>query len=996
MSHPMLRFVLIVLGRGALQGRRAVWLVLLALGIGSHAAAVPVPGSSEHLPTPDSPTGFRADGNGWYPAATPPLQWWDGQPTMVTNPAAGKVWRAPKRIPGYANREPKNILWKVRLPSWGEAQPLVVGKRVIVLGDPDLVICYDAETGKECWRDRVELLNLPTLGGDRRGLDPAPADADKRQTIWELARAASYLQRNIRSSNPQEAIALARKAAATWNEWKAVIAANDTGFMPVADQIQAALNTLMDPANASAAATEFAGGKRDPFAAAQGDWSRLIKAYAAPIPAVTKGLGLSADLPNNCGAVMATPASDGKVVVSVFGYGQVVCHDVTTGKRLWAWRDTVGLEAAAGDRIPSPRIWKNLVFVRSYGGTEMLGIRLADGQVVWETDLNGSKAPGQGNKVFGNYASPLLVHLTDTKGGRQPVLLTNLGLALRPTDGAIISSALFPAFNDKSASMNLLPGGRLLVVESGCGTCGAVSKTILYQLRLDASGAVVSTPVPPTRDYTHGERIPFLSVKPGQPGYLTPDQQMDQHWPNYFHGESLAVGDRFICGDRNITTLEGLHRWGRGPTEGYFVGPEMAPVIAGAYLISGLSGDKQGLRGQAAIVAPMRVWDVNGPLPFVVSEHNLVGDVDLPSDPIWERYLKPAGYELARNIGHDHGIFGFFGNRLGGVVPQGEKLYFQSMTHLYCVGPAVKGTPRDDPRVVDTIRRETSVDGLATYLSNPSAAYRYEGFLRLRDLGGVTAAMTNQFARLIAQDPYEEIRAMAVEAMEAVQPGSGLAVWFSDLMSFLAMSGNAFELEERGYSLEKSRHAATLRVLGEKADKVFTARIATATPVMRQNLLAIAAQAGVCGPQLKEACLAVMRDGKRGREGADQSVFDAIDVLMHAGAVKANAEAVTSALRVQTTGWMRHEMHRNNPGLERVLGTVDVLMDEGVVTPELVDILGNLLASSAEDAKRFFPVIARIQRMGKPAGNLAPKLETLKTGDPRLGAAVDYALARIR
>jgi hypothetical protein len=91
------------------------------------------------------------------------------------------------------------------LPGWGESQPLVIGRRVVVLNEPDLVVCYDANTGKELWRDRVELMTLPLLGADHRTLEPAPADAAKRQVVWELARASAYLHRNVRGATGQRA-----------------------------------------------------------------------------------------------------------------------------------------------------------------------------------------------------------------------------------------------------------------------------------------------------------------------------------------------------------------------------------------------------------------------------------------------------------------------------------------------------------------------------------------------------------------------------------------------------------------------------------------------------------------------------------------------------------------------------------------------------------------------------------------------------------------------
>jgi hypothetical protein len=71
-----------------------------------------------------------------------------------------------------------------------------------VLNEPDLVVCYDADTGKELWRDRVELMMLPVLAADltarlvraARGLHLIPpfgkrGYADAAQLV-RLARAA--------------------------------------------------------------------------------------------------------------------------------------------------------------------------------------------------------------------------------------------------------------------------------------------------------------------------------------------------------------------------------------------------------------------------------------------------------------------------------------------------------------------------------------------------------------------------------------------------------------------------------------------------------------------------------------------------------------------------------------------------------------------------------------------------------------------------------------
>ncbi len=953
-------------------------LTSLLSAVSVHGAEPLRHGAADFVPSRQNPIGFRADNNAWYPAATPPLEWWDGRPAMVDGTTLKDGRPVPIRMLGYADQQPKNILWKTRLPSWGEAQPLVVGSRVIVLGEPDLVLCYDAHTGKELWRDRVELMNLPVLGKDRRTLEPAPADAAKRQVVWELARASAYLHRNIRSTDTAEAATMATKAAATWGEWKKLLAANDPRFTHVAD-------------HAIAAANEFAAGKKTAFNAIRGDWALLTSQYQTPIPSIPLGQGLQRDLPNNVGSVLSTPVSDGQAVISVFGYGQVACHDLATGKRLWAWRDALGPVTPGGDQVPSPRLWQDIALVRSYAGTELLGIRTSDGSVAWEADLNGPLPPGQGNKFCGNYVTPVLVHLADANGDKVPVLITNLGWAVRPADGAILGGRLFPKPDDKSLSINLLPGEKLLVVENGCGTSGNLSHARMYQLKLTGPDQVTSTLIPQTPNFTHGE---FVPCKKDLPGFLTMAEQMTQQIPNYFHGESLAVNERFICGDRNLTTLSGQVRWGGHQTAGYFVGPEMAPVIAGTCLVGGICGEKMRTRSDGACTTPMKVWSLASPLPWLVCELNLVGDATLPTDPIWNHYLKPAGYDLARNVGNDHGIFGFFGNRLGGVVPQGDRLYLQSMTHLYCIGPATKGTPQDDATIVAAIQAEKDAAKLAAHLGAASAQYRFESLRRLRALGAVPDTLTKQLASLIANDPYEEIRAAAVAVMDAAQAGSGTAAFLGELTAFAATPVNWWEVEAKGVHIRRAWHTATLRALGEHIDAALAQAVAQAKPAAQQNLLMLIARAGICGPHLEQAVVTYLRDSKRGRE-MDVGVLDAVDLFHRANKTSSHAKLITTVLLTQTTGFSRNDMDRRNPTMDRVLATMDLLLDNGQATPEMANILGNLMPDGG-DVGRLFGVISRIQRLGKPAAPLAPQLEKLKAANTRLAPAIDLALASLR
>jgi hypothetical protein len=143
--------------------------LLLALAGVLHAAEHPNYGAEDFLPTPQTPIGFQADGNGWYPGATPPTEWWEGTPVEKEMGVAGSNSRYnPKsdkrtKVWSLGDAKSKNILWKSPIPGWGDAQPIVVGDRVMVCCDPDVVVCYDANDGKVLWQDRLRVMTLPVL-----------------------------------------------------------------------------------------------------------------------------------------------------------------------------------------------------------------------------------------------------------------------------------------------------------------------------------------------------------------------------------------------------------------------------------------------------------------------------------------------------------------------------------------------------------------------------------------------------------------------------------------------------------------------------------------------------------------------------------------------------------------------------------------------------------------------------------------------------------------
>ncbi|MCE5239923.1 PQQ-like beta-propeller repeat protein [bacterium] len=103
--------------------------------------------------------GWRTDGTGRYPSATPPTDW------AVS----------------------RNVIWTTPMPSWGNATPVIVGNRIFVCSEPDTLLCVDVTTGQVLWQKTNSYSDLPNFA------DPAAmAEANKRTA--ELRREIAQTQ----------------------------------------------------------------------------------------------------------------------------------------------------------------------------------------------------------------------------------------------------------------------------------------------------------------------------------------------------------------------------------------------------------------------------------------------------------------------------------------------------------------------------------------------------------------------------------------------------------------------------------------------------------------------------------------------------------------------------------------------------------------------------------------------------------------------------------
>jgi hypothetical protein len=221
-------------------------------------------------------------------------------------------------------------------------------------------------------------------------------------------------------------------------------------------------------------------------------------------------------------------------------------------------------------------------------------------------------------------------------------------------------------------------------------------------------------------------------------------------------------------------------------------------------------------------------------------------------------------------------ITAYFGHYFNGPSAAGERLFIQSQSFLYCIGPAVKGTPTDDPTVVAAIRAESDASKLSARLSNPSAQYRFEAAKRLASLkASLVKEASERLASLTLDDPYEEIRGQAVLAMDASDP-RGRAGW-DHLLADYAKNFWTDPAPKEGWAYWTNRdrterrhwHLMTLRALGEQGRVLLERDYAELAkdPVRLRMVLDIASSLRWRMEPLVKAGLEVAQGGALARTG---------------------------------------------------------------------------------------------------------------------------------
>jgi hypothetical protein len=811
-------------------------------------AAVPF-GSADWKASPTDTVGFCGQqNNNWYPGATPPLEWWDGTPAKVKTRKAVPFYPGEYdkefEADGFADSKSKNILWKSPVPGWTDSLPVAVGRRVISLSSPHYVTCWDVHTGKVLWQDELKLMTVPVLNADRKTVGPAPdpAQAASAQDLFErvlgythVRLAATGFQRDFKDNTKYRWTArapLLNHAISVLERWKTELAGNHPDIGPSLDAELALLRDCLNNVPQKERAARGLPGQKS-FGGGYAGSAVWVYAQAPDLQTYTmKKLGLRpGHFVNGWGAwvcdTAATPVSDGEVVCVMFGHGQMAVYELATGKRLWTWRDPL-MNASSVSHLPSPMIWKDLMIFKAAGRDTgkppayqhtMMAVDKRTGAVRWEVPSGRGGCTWGGS--HGDHMSPLLLRLGD-----RAVVVSNLGRVLDPETGATLAQ---------------------LSNVAGSGNAKGHWQT----------GHVLGI----------GDRVLRGAASDGGPTPISV-------WPMRFAGGKLEVNEGFVIPARadqgafsandRVTVVGGkLFDWATGQPRVQLPGEVGTDTtLVGNRLIAPQGHSEVEMRREDLLtVVNFSVFDVTDPAaPRSLSNRSRLGGPQTPAD-IADKYFpefrKPELKRFA--LGGYLGIGAYFGHRVGGLAAQGERLFIRSQTHLYCIGPAVKGAAADDPQVVGAIRAAKSADEVAKHLGSDSAQYRYEAVRRIADLQkGISSSQSaiGILKSLAAEDAYEEIRAEALRALGlgTNQPGSAVLRQ--------AITNEIVAHHESHTHVGLGDTVMTLRLLGADADPVMVSLLTDPDMKARRNGAAAAGLWPSGGAAVRDALLVVAADRK--------------------------------------------------------------------------------------------------------------------------------------
>ncbi len=625
---------------------RSMWTMgalLVAVAVCGQALAdgptdVPL-GHKDFYPSPDRPVGFRGDGNGWFPGATPVSTWQEGTPVRKSKEVTRRGRPRKMDYWEFSDETSKNIVWKVAMPAWANTQPIVVGDRVFTYGEPDMLICVDAYSGKVLWTRTVNPWEAAGLAEDKatlcRELSLIALALDKFIEVqFHFNTCGRYMP--SQKYLPMLNIFLGKELPHILAELKKLDP--EGGYDGPAKEMVAQLQAYQKE--------PLEGRKCQGYDKKVNQLKKRINQRIVQI----SGIKVPMDHPwgNMVGWNMSVPVSDGRHVFVQMGQGQTACFDLN-GKLLWQkWFEQ---DKVSTHHVLSPLLAGD-VMVDMHGGGTLRGLDKATGKVLWEAPTAKKTKSRRGGYYV---ASHRVVHLDG-----EAYIVTSQCSIIRARDGKPVGEVDYG---------NQYGGG---------APVAGVGDTILKC----ANGDGWSRPFKA-----------FQLVRTG-PDTVIAKLLWEAKASGGYETRIMTPSATYLCSRRGEDVVD--TRTGKKLLDSRGFGRSFH-LLAGNMLIARDGGQRDPLgshwsdrREDGKVMIDFETWDVSDPAhPKKLSGQNVLGGENQPRMPSVEKYLP--------NLWPHPEFYNAKGGKPAHMVhtdtctfPQGNRLFIRTVSHLYCIGDPEK------------------------------------------------------------------------------------------------------------------------------------------------------------------------------------------------------------------------------------------------------------------------------------------------------------------
>ena len=909
--------------------KAAIVATVFAVALATDASE-PVPmGHPDYYPSVARPYGWRGDGTGAWPGATPVTTCREGTPVQGKVLGWGKDGvRARQKGLVLGDRKSKNIVWKVEMPGFGNGQPIVVGDRVFTMADPHWLLCLDVHTGKVLWsrENRTpDIMGLPEQEADElcTYLDQLHVlNATFRPLIGGYGRGPD----NATTQSAQHWLRLAESA-------EAILQAMNRG--PYAHRVQTSLE-LIDPVLERVSSVNA---KDEPGCINKN--MQMMWTEAAMWISETYGYYPLMKHDGYTGWTFPAPISDGEFVYAAMGQGRAVCYDLT-GNLIWARHfphkngrmyNTRG-SCMGEEHLPAPILIGDILVVHITNNPRdsdcLAGLDRRTGKTVWITKDDG---------LVGGCRSPNRLAIPRPDGSILHALGLACGAVLRGADGKVLARTGIkrPGGPGAVGCCDIAVGNRWYIM--------GVGGTTALQLSATKDDAVAIKELWKA-NVDHNSTTPSISG-----GYLF-----------RYSGGNAVVDLR----DGSVSLPEqGLDRKSTksfGRLAGY-----ISPIVAGSYMVT--------YHGNARISPRFAFFyaaDISNPTkPKMVGGKNILDFDAFPNAPRFEQHMPQHDEHPIRDL------WGGVPNHLGygSMAANANRLFIRSVSHLYCIGDPTKPygwNPASRPKSI-TDKLETAAAALTQRdpVDALSSPYEWDREQGREAIAALPAAKQKEVAERVgalttgkgwhalcaANATLRDLQANAAPALPALQ--KAVQQWID--------AGNTYRALEA---------LSTIQAIDPAARKAVVPHLVKALGSADTNVLFAACRAAA----------AVGKDAEPAVAGLVKVLGHKNDRLATESAIALRTLGITDAAAVSA---LAAALKRESRWL--VVASLEALAARGKAAKPVIPAVTACLKRT--DVRILIPAIELLSAMGDAAKPAMPALYgTLKHTDMRVVTASASAL----